>query len=101
MVNQNNDSTKFQRNVGKVVIYLKTFEYELIKESAGYEVSRRKEYLLTIDCKTFFNGTVSFACNKSVYGLPETQNLDKMTFTTRQQRTTEVFCIKIMGMANF
>lgn len=42
MVNQNNDSTKFQRNVGKVVVYLKTFEYELIAESPAYEVSDAK-----------------------------------------------------------
>lgn len=39
IVNQQQDPTKFQRNVGKVVVYLKTFEYESIDESPAYEVS--------------------------------------------------------------
>lgn len=38
MVNDKGDSSKYTRNLGKVVIYLKTFEYESISEAAAYEV---------------------------------------------------------------
>ena len=39
------DSTKYKRNLGKVVIYLETFESESIDESPAYQVKFSFMYL--------------------------------------------------------
>jgi hypothetical protein len=51
IVNQQQDSTKFQRNVGKVVVYLKTFEYESIDESPAYEVGNLSSHAKNVTIK--------------------------------------------------
>jgi len=46
MVNQNTDVDKYKRNLGKVVIYFQSFNYETIVESAAYDVS----FIVLLNC---------------------------------------------------
>ena len=38
MVNQPCDTTKYQKNIGKIVVYIENFNYISIQESPAYEV---------------------------------------------------------------